>query len=289
MEEPIVQTFSTWFQQVRKQVRFRPDHDVIERELAAHYEDHYQDLRRLGYDESLAQERAIRAMGDPVQVGKALDAAHKPWLGWLWMISKVICQICVTLALLFFFCGPLTPLIDNLQDQNDWDGDYYRMPEYFWYNGSDEIPESLKTARLVATGQGKAPIERAGYTLTVPYAEVWEQSSQNGQVLRYYFVALQVEDQYFWDDGPKYLTTNLTLEDACGRYVDTHYDVYTFDENGKAVWGPADGYLLVNTPEKGMFTTTYYLCANVKAEPGDLGETAGLRYPYGTPWTLTIH
>lgn len=69
-------------------VRFQADHETIQRELQAHYEDHVKDLERIGYDAALAKERALNAMGDPEEVGQAMDRAHKPWLGWLWLLSR---------------------------------------------------------------------------------------------------------------------------------------------------------------------------------------------------------
>lgn len=79
-----------WCDDVLKQVRFFPDHEHIRRELMEHLEDGCADLERLGYDTKLAKQRALRAMGGAREVGAALDRAHKPWLGWLWQLSRVL-------------------------------------------------------------------------------------------------------------------------------------------------------------------------------------------------------
>ena len=71
-----------WCVKAVAQVRFKPDHDAILRELDAHLQDRCRDLERIGFDRTLAEQRALTAMGDPEEVGKALDRAHKPWLGW---------------------------------------------------------------------------------------------------------------------------------------------------------------------------------------------------------------
>lgn len=76
-----------WMREVLEQVRFRPDHKDIQKELLAHLEDGRADLVRLGYPRDLAEERALQAMGDAKTVGQALDQAHRPWLGWLWLAS----------------------------------------------------------------------------------------------------------------------------------------------------------------------------------------------------------
>lgn len=80
--------FRSWRAAVLAQVRFRPDRAAIEAELTAHYEDHVQDLERVGYDRQLAEQRALAAMGDPEEIGRALDKVHKPWLGWIWRLSR---------------------------------------------------------------------------------------------------------------------------------------------------------------------------------------------------------
>ncbi|MDY5612612.1 hypothetical protein [Dysosmobacter sp.] len=84
-----MQTISDWCAVVIQQVRFWPDHKSIELELRNHYIDHVRDLERIGFESRLAEERALLAMGDPIEVGKAMDKAHKPWLGRIWIASIV--------------------------------------------------------------------------------------------------------------------------------------------------------------------------------------------------------
>ena len=93
--------FYQWRDSVVKQVRFRPDRTAVAEELTAHYEDHVKDLERLGYDRSLAESRALDAMGDAEEIGRALDKAHKPWLGWLWLVSKALAVLSVIVVLLY--------------------------------------------------------------------------------------------------------------------------------------------------------------------------------------------
>lgn len=82
--------FQVWVDAVCGQVRFRPDREGIAKELRVHYEDHCKALERLGYEGPLAAERSLRAMGNAREVGRALDRVHKPWLGWLWVLSRVL-------------------------------------------------------------------------------------------------------------------------------------------------------------------------------------------------------
>ena len=97
---PVEHGFLRWCDTVADQVRFKPDRKAIAKELAAHYEDHVRDLERVGYDWKLAQQRALAAMGDAAEVGRALDRVHKPWLGWMWIVSRAVLVLTVIACLL---------------------------------------------------------------------------------------------------------------------------------------------------------------------------------------------
>ena len=90
--------FQIWVNAVCEQVRFRPDHRSIEFELRDHYEEHVRDLLRLGRPRELAEERALEAMGNAQEVGRALNKVHKPWLGWLWEASRALVLLLAVLV-----------------------------------------------------------------------------------------------------------------------------------------------------------------------------------------------
>ena len=95
--------FQIWVDAVCEQIRFQPDRKAIAAELRVHYEDHVKDLLRLGRSQELAEERALAAMGDAQEVGRALDKVHKPWLGWLWEMSRALAWALAALALVTLF------------------------------------------------------------------------------------------------------------------------------------------------------------------------------------------
>lgn len=80
--------WNDWCEAVLREVRFRPDHPAIRRELMAHLEDGCADLERLGYDWELAERRTLDAMGSAFVVGCAMDQAHHPFWGWIWRASR---------------------------------------------------------------------------------------------------------------------------------------------------------------------------------------------------------
>ena len=85
-------------------VRFSPDHDAITAELTAHLEDHRDALLELrsGLTQEEAEEAAVEAMGDPEELGRALNESHSPLLGWfqiwfqavVWFLSAIIVIFC---------------------------------------------------------------------------------------------------------------------------------------------------------------------------------------------------
>ena len=62
------------------------EREAIRSELDVHIEDHMEALRELGYDEELAEERAIAAMGEPDEVGRELNRQYTGW-GWV-LVSR---------------------------------------------------------------------------------------------------------------------------------------------------------------------------------------------------------
>ena len=96
-------SWQIWCGNVVSYVRFQPDHAAIRKELLDHLEDNCADFQRIGYDEETARERALEAMGSAEEVGKAMDKAHKPWLGWLWQATRgmiLVLLIAIVVALL---------------------------------------------------------------------------------------------------------------------------------------------------------------------------------------------
>ena len=82
--------FSDWCAKAVGEVLFLPDRKQIERELTDHFEDHRDALLALGYSAEEATEQAIEAMGDPKEVGRALNRVHKFWLGVVWQVSRTL-------------------------------------------------------------------------------------------------------------------------------------------------------------------------------------------------------
>ena len=85
--------FETYIREVTSHVKFFFDRHAIARELLAHMEDLYEDLLSQDIDEEQAAQLAVDYMGDSEELGKELDKAHHPVLGYVWLTLGIICIV----------------------------------------------------------------------------------------------------------------------------------------------------------------------------------------------------
>lgn len=81
--------FDTYCSQVCGQLRYRPGRAGVRAELLSHMEDRAEALTAQGADPSAAAQQAVAAMGDPEELGRALDRVHPPLLCWGELVSRV--------------------------------------------------------------------------------------------------------------------------------------------------------------------------------------------------------
>lgn len=86
-------------------VKFPFDRDTIRSELEYHIIDKIDFYIGEGYDEETAEQLSIANMGEPSEIGIALNKEHNPILGYLWLITNTIATllICINVYLLVFF------------------------------------------------------------------------------------------------------------------------------------------------------------------------------------------
>ena len=85
----------------------------IQAELAAHMEDHAQALMDAGYEEDHARNAALTAMGDPSEVGKALNKEYP--LRWL-VLSRIPMVLMIWILLILLLLSPTFWRVqDNLE------------------------------------------------------------------------------------------------------------------------------------------------------------------------------
>lgn len=103
-----------WLETATKDIRFRPDRLAVKAELREHLEDKTADMARIFHIEGEeAEQEALKRMGDPEEIGRELARLHKPWLGYLWTVSRVLRILLLILAVLYMMI--LDHYGDNVQ------------------------------------------------------------------------------------------------------------------------------------------------------------------------------
>ena len=201
-----MENFRAWRATVLAQVRFWPDRKDIEKELTAHYEDHVRDLERLDYPWKLAEQRALDAMGDPEEIGRALDRIHKPWLGWLWVASRAVLILTLVTALILG-AEPMGQWLHRAKNSffPPEDLGMYEEELSHYQTINQEAGREVYEVRGALTGE-TVPIGE-DYTLSVVKGCWWDYQDQfwQGQCL------LRLEPEYFWYGCPEDILDDLTL------------------------------------------------------------------------------
>ena len=138
---------------VVKKVRFLPDRPDIREELTGHLLDSRDWLMETeGLDEETALAQAIARMGDPDALGRELNHAHNPFLGWLWWLSQLVCVLtCCTLGLLLAFSLVAGGL-----------GTIYNLANYS--TPGDEVQQLMPVHEKLTLGPHRAEIRAVGWT-----------------------------------------------------------------------------------------------------------------------------
>ena len=263
-----MKSYSQWQGEVLKHIRFKPDRPAIETELTAHYMDHVAELERIGYERKLAEERALLAMGDAEEVGRGLDRAHSPVLGWLWQASRVLAVMMVMLALVL---GVIEQQWTELENAVFF-GEHETYRDY-GYMGASEENRHLYT--LVDEVFLHWEEERCGYDLSVPYGALWVWPMTDGTPIYYLTVVLISEDLRFWDAAPS--LAPMTISTDWGK---TWYSSDAWDVPEKPV-----SHFNADTVEKTPFHSTRILTACLNEVHTQWVE---LNYNGSEPWSVRI-
>lgn len=224
------ESWESWCDQVCGQIRFGPDRDAVREELDGHLEDHCRAIQEDGVEEAEAERLALLSMGDPVEVGKELDAVHQPLLGYLWLISKVaVIALVLVTAVLGLQQGKVTILpADAFQSVS---------AEY----QEDEIPWFFYQEYDLSA-------EAGGYTFRVEKAGLWPRV--NDDSIQELYVGLTVRYPWPWERLDIGAFKEFYLVDDQGNRYDNYYR-YVFENEQFCVYesyGLVSGSYLVYVP-----------------------------------------
>lgn len=280
--------FGRWCDTATRQVRFRPDRGAIQRELTAHYQDHVRDLERVGYDWKLAEQRALAAMGDPEEIGRALDRVHKPWLGWLWIASRAVLILTVMACLLSLpGTGSFFHMMKNTLFPPEDPGGYQAIAGS--YSSLNE-QEGVTVWRSMGTLEAQSA-DLPGYTLSLLEGQWWQyhDTFYRGECL------LRLEPERLWYDLPEDVLDDLVLTGSGGvLFSNDKYNPFPYEEtnnwfsisaasNAFSVSDDADSYRLEDSRDLGGW---YLKLTMTTDEPVEWVE---LSFPYGdNHWAFRI-
>ena len=113
-------------ERVTRQLRCKWEAPAVRQELSDHIQDHQAALMAEGMGRDQAEEAAVAAMGDPEELGRALDALHSPWP---WRIYHAARTAAFVLLVFAFFLGFDVLLGSGGSGAVFWGDSGYTQPE----------------------------------------------------------------------------------------------------------------------------------------------------------------
>ena len=111
---------------VTRQLRCRWEAPTVRQELSDHIQDHMDAIISGGMGRDEAEGAAVAAMGDPEELGRALDAVHSPWPWRLYHAARTAAFVLLVFA---FFLGFDVLLGSGGSGAVFWGDSGYTMPE----------------------------------------------------------------------------------------------------------------------------------------------------------------
>lgn len=196
----------------------------LRRELSDHMADHVEMLEQRGLDRETAQEQAVKAMGDPEEVGRELAKAYSPF--WYWVLQAVnfLLTLVVLFAMVWGITEPLVRAWNNLELRNSPDGQGKFWGPDFAYRAVDiripmvtdemriysvELDRKNAMAYVMACVYDKNPF---GYASRLQYDAVTV-TNQAGQVRE--GETVNKTEPWEWRPGRLYYDIPVSPGDTC--------------------------------------------------------------------------
>ena len=221
---------------VCEKVHFKPARKQIADELRGHLEDRAEALMARGLTPRDAVAQAARSMGDPEEIGTALDKEHSPLWGWSAELTGVLGRV-AAIALAVCLAGSWLQydsrgeLIDGgffwFRDQSFAGETLCREPLMLWCETEDHfvLLTGLKVTGM-PDGQGAAQVDRVVFCKDPFRSDPREDDGLSvtlragEQVLPLYLETGTLERLTGGDGPPETLTLELTTDLGEYRTVD---------------------------------------------------------------------
>jgi len=116
-----------YLREVLSQVKFSFDNESIKKELTLHLDERVEDYLIEGFTRKEAEDMALENFGDPIEIGKALNKEHSPFLGWMYLLSNTIAGIAMIFLVLALLPLGMSALEGNLSKQIPSENILYRI------------------------------------------------------------------------------------------------------------------------------------------------------------------
>ena len=215
---------------VARQLRCRWEAPSIRQELSDHIQDHMDALLSGGRDREEAEEAAVAAMGDPEELGRALDALHSPWPWRLYhtiraaAIALLVLALCLGLGTFLGNGNSVSVLLEDLGYTLKERDPQYIMDRYV-LTDSDTVRATgtvtgggaIGPYRLSPSGEALLLTQENGYTrlaflVSTFHPQPWLESlDPTGQT----FSAVDDLGNRYGSDQVSFLSTGGRLRDLC--------------------------------------------------------------------------
>lgn len=195
--------FSAFVDAVCEKVRFTPARKEIAAELRAHLEDRAEMLIEHGVPPEDAARRAVAAMGNPAEIGAALDKEHAPFWGWTAELTGTFIGLVIALFLAVGMCC-------IFDDDGNLDTLFF-FKETTNYGTADQLAGSVQVGKWYETEYGWVYLNRVDI-----YAWAHEGSSE----LVFDFDQLYIRRNPRDRQHARIIFTPLRVYDQAGEYQD---------------------------------------------------------------------
>ena len=125
--------FQAWLTLATKPLYFPPDRRRVKQEFTEHYEERVESLTEHGRSLGAARKKAVEMLGSPVETGALLRQVHKPWLGWVLRLVRLVLVVAAGWLLLCLIGGKLSSDIVDVGNRNEASSSITVLTRRAWY------------------------------------------------------------------------------------------------------------------------------------------------------------
>ena len=234
--------FFGWCREAVSGIQYRPDRDTVHKELYGHLEDRYEAYLAQGMNPQEAEEQTLLAMGNASEIAPQLAAIHRPFWGYLLLISRGVLVLLTVLALVF--------MVQFLSENNLWKSSFaavYPFHNYDVYIDTSYQDQNEFSVRIKYL-EPDCHAHTDGYIISATEAAWWKTTYTTNKEQEVFYMRLDVTNPRPWAEQPQAITM-FWAEDSLGNRYYNRYEHINSNQ----------GYLGGGFRRTGLFTYTFEL------------------------------